>query len=156
MNLLLLRLSTENVNYQEINVTNLDTDFQEAVPKQYDTTFSPYLIPTLHRETLIQTPIWISTQYKRTQLFIHYHLVQHKTLSLFMWLSYHDTKLCGYHDTSYLIPVMSWYVKRGGSTWCLWVLWCCHVATSTLFMDNKDEEKFELYIFFEWLEFDIL
>ena len=101
----------------EIGAPNLDTDFWEVVPKYFDTTISVDPIPTVHQEDLHLNTNTRNQLYMRTQLFIHYNLVQYKILALFMWLPYHDTNtLYGNFDISYLSSLMSWYGKRGGGT----------------------------------------
>jgi len=83
--------SSVNTMCWEIATPNLGTDFCEVVPKYFDTTSSMDPIPTLHQEDLHLNTIMRDQLYTRTQLFIHHNLVQHMTIALFIWLSYHDT-----------------------------------------------------------------
>jgi len=48
-------------------------------------------IPTLYQEDIHLNTNMRDQLYMRTQLFIHHNLVQHMTIALFMWLTYHDT-----------------------------------------------------------------
>ena len=70
---------------------------------------------TLYREDLHLNTNMREQLYMKTQLFIHYNLIQHMTLALFMWLPYRDTTTL--HDNlavSYLRLFMLWYDKWGG------------------------------------------
>ena len=80
----------------------------------------------------------------RTQLFIHHNLLQHKTLVLFIWLSYHDTTTL--HDNliiSYLTPLMPWCGNMGGEHPYLYdsmghmVLPCAHLLHTFYKISNS-------------------